>query len=199
MRSWLQADPANVAVVHCRDEMRWSSLLVACCLADAHKIDSAVEGLMLVADFIPAVAAAPVSRAQKRYAMYFDGVRNAGRMPHPGSLNIQRVIMNTRAFIGPAFTAATLPFVKLFNGGKLKLSTSWKHIGAFAPEQGTFSVNIDTEVLGDVVLELCISLQGGAVITICSYAFHTAFEPPGAVHLTEQHLDGPELSTWYAH
>eukprot|EP00698_Gefionella_okellyi_P000416 TRINITY_DN10378_c0_g1_i1.p1 TRINITY_DN10378_c0_g1~~TRINITY_DN10378_c0_g1_i1.p1 ORF type:complete len:869 (+),score=175.36 TRINITY_DN10378_c0_g1_i1:52-2658(+) len=198
IRSWLRADPLNVAVLHCRSEMRWCSLVLACFLSYVKKVSHSLEGLMLVEDAIATVRSSgvPVFRAQRRYAMYFDTLR-AGRHLSVRPLYLQRIMFVMKPISGPAFTAATLPFVQLFVNGRLFFSTSWRHIGAFAPEQGLLSINIGEQISGDVVMELCVTVQGGATLQLCSYAFHTGFENEGVIHLTEPELDGVNMRDWF--
>jgi len=193
--SWLKSDKENIAVVHCGDELWWSVLVVACFLADSKKVSNAQDAIQTVYDVLPG-ATAPC-KAQARYANYFDLHlhRPSGSISCPAVL-LQRVVISMHPLVGKVFTAATLPSVQLFAGGRLVLSTSWQHLMAFSPEEGFVTIALDTEVVGDVVLDLCVTVRGYSTVHVCSYAFHTAFTSPSAVHLNASQLDGQAVESW---
>lgn len=147
--NWLQADDDNVAVVHCRNQLRWTALVVAAFLCEIKQVDSVLEGLRQVDDAVKVVG----SLAQMRYATYLDNLRMIGGLANTNHrpLRLQRVLIQTRPFVGADFTAATLPYMDIWAANKLVYSTTWKDLSHFEPENGFISLSFDVPVQGDVV------------------------------------------------
>ena len=92
---WLDADPANVAVVHCMTGRGRTSLVAACALAWLGEFEHAVGALDYVCERRGSTVALMCAPSQVRYAQYFsfvlEGVRlRGGATP----LVLRRVLMN---------------------------------------------------------------------------------------------------------
>lgn len=193
--SWLKSDKENVAVVHCGNELWWSVLVIGCFLADTKKVSTVTEAIQTVYDVL-SDAPAPC-KAQSRYGAYFDShLRRGGPSVSYPRMLVQRVVVSMHPLVGKVFTAATLPSVQLYCGGKLVLSTSWQNLIAFVPEDGFVTIALDAEVAGDVVMDFSVTVRGYESVAVCSYAFHTGFIAPSALHLLAGDLDGPSVQSW---
>lgn len=142
MQSWLDADPENVAVIHCMTGRGRSVVAAACFLAWMGEFHSPMEALNAVCERRGSSLEAITIPSQRRYTSYFSFVLD-GVKPRSTPLVLRRVLVNgvpnvanfpgSSSAGGKGDAAEQLapqegcrPYLQLFRGGKMVYSSTWK-------------------------------------------------------------------------
>ena len=104
IESWLDADPKNVAVVHCVTGKGRTACLLSCVLTWLGEFNSPIEALQYIADRRNTVVDYLTVPTQRRYIQYFSNILD-GVKPQPQRLVLRRVVMNTIPVINDAICA----------------------------------------------------------------------------------------------
>ncbi|CAM9796205.1 unnamed protein product, partial [Phaeothamnion confervicola] len=144
IENWLDADPDNVAVVHCLTGKGRTATVAACFLAWVGEFSTPVEALQYVAERKRVEMERLTIPSQRRYIQYFSNMLEGVR-PRSEPLLLRRVIMNTIPTFGT--TDGTLlrsdlpppppgadntapvgccPYIQIFKGGKLIFTTTYQ-------------------------------------------------------------------------
>ena len=137
IESWLDADPKNVAVVHCLTGKGRSASLLACVLTWLGEFSSPTEALQYIADRRNIAVDFLTIPSQRRYVQYFSNMLDGVR-PQPHHLLLRRAIMHdipafvqTREIMSEGKSPGTpgtkevveepgcCPYVQLFKNGKM--------------------------------------------------------------------------------
>ncbi len=101
IESWLDADPKNVAVVHCVTGKGRTACLLSCVLTWIGEFNSPIEALQYIADRCNIAVNYLTVPTQRRYVQYFSNILD-GVKPQPQRLVLRRIVMNTIPVINEA-------------------------------------------------------------------------------------------------
>lgn len=205
MESWLEADPNNVAAVHCLTGKGRTGTVIACYLAWTGQFLSPMEALQYVSEKRNTSIEKITIPSQRRYIQYFTNMMD-GVKPRSSPLLLRRVIMNTI----PVFstrksqdedgteieTSGCSPYLQIFKGGKLVFTTTWKDtqegngVQWAGDSDGSLSFPIENILQGDVLIRCRHLSDSGKRVSMFRAAFHTGYIPMGILRLTKAQLDG---------
>jgi tensin len=137
VESWTDADPRNIAVIHCLTGKGRTAVIVACVLTWMGEFSSPMEALQYTADRRKVPVESLTIPSQRRYIQYFSNVLD-GVKPRAEPLLLRRIIMNgTPGYCvdptwkdadggeegteGPT-TLGCCPYIQLFKNGRLMAS-----------------------------------------------------------------------------
>eukprot|EP01031_Cornospumella_fuschlensis_P029186 gene29185-35224_t len=126
VESWLDADPQNVAIVHCLTGKGRTATLLACLLAWLGEADSPSQALTYIASRRYTTVEYLTIPSQRRYLQYFSNLLD-GVKPSPQRLRLRRVIISPIPPIGEHPVTGEkgfCPYVQLFKNGKLIASAA---------------------------------------------------------------------------
>ncbi|KAK7239599.1 phosphatidylinositol-3,4,5-trisphosphate 3-phosphatase [Aureococcus anophagefferens] len=125
LESWIAADAANVAAVHCLTGRGRTSVVLACVLAWLGEFETPLAALRHVADARKDDVERLTIPSQRRYVQYFSNVLD-GVAPRSEPLLLRRAIMHgIPNFAGDARRAGCCPYLQFFKGGRLAYTTTW--------------------------------------------------------------------------
>lgn len=189
IRSWLSADPTNVAIVHCATGHVRTATVVACHLAFCGTFSTVNEALAHYYDVMKLDASAVTIPSQLRYIQYF-GETLSGFDPKDRPLMLQCIVANDM----PMLTKSQ-PAIQLFENSKLVFSSGKSSAEIVGP--GTVSFPVNHSISGDVLIrsrQPVGPVKQGSKPTMTSVFrinIHTAFVTSELVRLTKDELDGP--------
>ena len=194
LESWILADPANVAAVHCLTGRGRTSVVLACVLAWLGAFETPYDALRHVA----AKRRDDVDRltipSQRRYVQYFANVLD-GVAPRSEPLLLRRAILHTIPDFGAPDRPGCCPYLQFFKGGRLAYTTTWAGAtgedsdGGVAeakggdvaarpwasPSEGSLVFHVDCVVHGDLLVR-CRHLQAdGNRTSMFRAALHVGF------------------------
>jgi len=189
LENWLDADPNNVAVVHCQTGKGRTSTVLACLLAWLCEIHNPNEALQYIADTQQTTVDRLAIPSQRRYVQYF-GYLLEGHRPRSEPLLLRRCIMNTI----PRFSTrdgvpiksddfvpdgvaelGCVPYLQIFKGGVLVFTTTWKQpsddsgvvgVPKEKSEEGSSSITLPwaSESDGSVAFPVDTVVQGDILV-----------------------------------
>lgn len=122
VESWLDADEANIAVIHCLTGKGRTAALMACILTWIGEFSSPLEALQYVAERKSISVDFLTIPSQRRYVQYFSNMLD-GVKPRSEPLLLRRVIINSIPIFGDngggSGNIGCCPYIQLFKCGKL--------------------------------------------------------------------------------
>jgi hypothetical protein len=190
VKSWLDADDKNVAVIHCLTGKGRTVALMSCILTWIGEFASPMEALQYVAERRAISADLLTIPSQRRYVQYFSNMLDNVK-PRPEPLLLRRVIINSIPVFGEngggVNNRGCCPYVQLFKCGKLiataapparendpqspggrRLDLKWVRAS-----EGSVSFNMNSAVQGDLLLRCRHADASGARVSMFRAAFHT--------------------------
>ena len=215
LESWIVADAANVAAVHCLTGRGRTSVVLACVLAWLGEFETPLAALRHVADARKDDVERLTIPSQRRYVQYFSNVLD-GVAPRSEPLLLRRAIMHgIPNFSGDARRAGCCPYLQFFKGGRLAYTTTWagakddlaadgvgvgetkggeeqrKPARPWAgPAEGSLVFHVDCVVHGDLLVRCRHLDEHGGRTSMFRAALHVGFAPTGVLRLTKAQLDG---------
>lgn len=148
IENWLDADPNNVACLHCLTGKGRTATIMSCFLTWIGEAGSVMEALQMVAEKRNDTMEQLTIPSQRRYLQYFSNMLD-GVKPRSEPLLLRRIIMNSVPKFGtqlgevrdPSHAPSELigqlppgdprdlgccPYIQLFKGGKLLFTTAWQ-------------------------------------------------------------------------
>ena len=199
IESWLDADPKNVAVVHCYTGKGRTATLLACVLCWMGEFASPTEALQYISERREVPPEKLTIASQRRYVQYFSNMVD-GVKPRSEPLLLRRVIMNTIPIFAEseerAGSLGCMPYIQLFKNGKLIASAASHSPGGenrprwVDQDEGTVAFHVDCPVQGDILIR-CRHCDRDKRVSMFRAGFHTGYVPVGVLRLTRAQLDGP--------
>ncbi|KAH8059241.1 phosphatase [Aureococcus anophagefferens] len=220
LESWIAADAANVAAVHCLTGRGRTSVVLACVLAWLGEFETPLAALRHVADARKDDVERLTIPSQRRYVQYFSNVLD-GVAPRSEPLLLRRAIMHgIPNFAGDARRAGCCPYLQFFKGGRLAYTTTWagakddlaadgvgvgetkggeeqrKPARPWAgPAEGSLVFHVDCVVHGDLLVRCRHLDEHGGRTSMFRAALHVGFAPTGVLRLTKAQLGGASAAT----
>ena len=124
LESWIEADPRNVAAVHCLTGRGRTSVVLACVLAWLGHFETPYDALAHIAEKRRDDVDRLTIPSQRRYVKYFANVLD-GVAPRSEPLLLRRAIVHTIPDFGTSDRPGCCPYLQFFKGGKLAYTTTW--------------------------------------------------------------------------
>ena len=219
LESWIAADAANVAAVHCLTGRGRTSVVLACVLAWLGEFETPLAALRHVADARKDDVERLTIPSQRRYVQYFSNVLD-GVAPRSEPLLLRWAIMHgIPNFAGDARRAGCCPYLQFFKGGRLAYTTTWagakddlaadgvgvgetkggeeqkKPARPWAgPAEGSLVFHVDCVVHGDLLVRCRHLDEHGGRTSMFRAALHVGFAPTGVLRLTKAQLGAGQES-----
>ena len=215
LESWLNADPQNVAVIHCLTGKGRTAVLISCLLAwlEDHHVQEQEKRPELepmptpntALGFVCKKLGSSVTRctlpSQRLYVSYFARILEGVR-PRLEPIKLERIVVNAgkgKVNMPGMDPAGSRPYIQLFKNGKLLFSSIWedsKREGGTRSftEEEVIEFPVDCKLDGDILLRfrhVDTSEEGKPKsMSMFRCAFHTGFIPIGSWKLAQKDLDG---------
>lgn len=192
VHKWLDADHANVAVVHCDSSYRNTSLFFCCLSSWMGNVLHPKEAWGIC---VERLGMAPIPPAVDRYLGYFELVRG-GFVTSSASVRLGRIVVTASRVrcvpqdLGPKGTRPPILEVWQDAPPRLTFASAFEGFGSVA-EDAVFGFIVNIEVIGDIVIRARAFEESGP--EYFSVAFHTGFidmpQGGGCLRLGSRDLD----------
>eukprot|EP00742_Colponemidia_sp_Colp-10_P005471 GILJ01005846.1.p1 GENE.GILJ01005846.1~~GILJ01005846.1.p1 ORF type:complete len:443 (+),score=58.40 GILJ01005846.1:40-1368(+) len=192
IKSWLNADPDNVAVIHCQSGKGRTAVVISCFLAWAGiKFAHPVDALNHFCTLKHASEESILYPSHKRYLQYFASVLD-GTQPSTKPVVLRRVIFNGIPQMETDGGSSCRPYLQLFKAGQLIYSSTRKEklIRSYFASDISFSFSVETILEGDILLRCRHLARDSTRVSMFRVAFHTGFVGAGILRLSKAQLDG---------
>eukprot|EP00658_Telonema_sp_P-2_P033005 TRINITY_DN24317_c0_g1_i1.p1 TRINITY_DN24317_c0_g1~~TRINITY_DN24317_c0_g1_i1.p1 ORF type:complete len:538 (+),score=86.93 TRINITY_DN24317_c0_g1_i1:177-1790(+) len=191
IRSWLAADPTNVAIVHCATGHVRTATVIACYLAFSGEYPSPEQALARYYQIQSLDPAAVTIPSQLRYMDYFSQVLG-GFDPKDRALTLQCVVVTDM----PQLTK-TPPSLQIFQNSELVFCSPKNSADRLG--EGTVSFPVNQTISGDVLIRSRQHVVAGPgqsgckpkMVSVFRINLHTAFISNDLIRLSKADLDGP--------
>lgn len=186
--AWLDADPSNVAVVHCQTGTGRSAVSVASYLAYlGYQNSDCSRCLEMIAMACGVPVTSLVIPTQRRYLNYVTNLL-AGNYPSSAPIVLERVIINT---IPDFERGGCRPYLQIFKHAKLVFTSIGreKSLRWYAKEDAAMLFPVGLPLEGDIIIRVRHLTARNERVSMLRLGFHAGYIRPGSVRFPVIELD----------
>jgi len=186
LHAWLEADPSNVALVHCQTGKGRTVCALSCYLAWSGQIASVGESVKFVCKRLGLVPEEVLIPTQKRYLDYLSSML-AGKKPSTAPVLLERVIMHGIPRLGDRIEGSAeneegcRPYLQIFKDGKLLYTSTGLDSTAlrwYTADDASVLFPVGMVLEGDILVRVRHLSSKQIPISMLRFGFHTGFISP---------------------
>eukprot|EP01118_Nematostelium_gracile_P008616 TRINITY_DN2856_c0_g1_i1.p1 TRINITY_DN2856_c0_g1~~TRINITY_DN2856_c0_g1_i1.p1 ORF type:complete len:542 (-),score=190.67 TRINITY_DN2856_c0_g1_i1:74-1699(-) len=181
VEEWLAQDPDNIAAVHCKAGKGRAGMMICCWLIHSKTYPDAEEAMKQYGSKRTRDGKGVTIPSQRRYVRYYQDIVNYGQ-PSSHKIKIKNIFFQTSNLSNQEIDGI---YIDILVAGKNKIFES-------KPQKikaEDLTVTVDTEVEGDIKVNLYDSLGNKKHKPICSFWFNTSFISGNVLELKRIQID----------
>lgn len=190
IHGWLNADPKNVAVVHCQTGKGRTVTTIAAYLAWSGAFPSPSDSLRATVEAMHGTVKTLTLPSQTRYLAYLQRMLNEKIPPSSRSVKILQVTLRTVPNMGEG---GCRPYIQIFKDATLIYTSKIKgeEIEYFDVGSPRIEFPMEVDLDGDILIRFRHKSQDGKPVTMLRLAFHTGYlERKAVIPFKRSQLDG---------
>eukprot|EP00494_Astrolonche_serrata_P033344 UN33613 len=175
IHGWLNADPKNIAIVHCQTGKGRTVTTIAAYLAWSGVHTSPADALRATVNSMHGTVKALTLPSQTRYLAYLQRMLNEKIPPSGRSVTIEKITLKTCPNVEGD---GCCPYIQLFKDATLLHTTKKKgeKVTEYSKEKTNIEFPINVNVQGDILVRLRHeSKEDKKRSTLLRVAFHTGY------------------------